>query len=152
MTGDNWHHLKEETFSPWKQSNCGMSRGTELSPSLEVLGIQLDKAMINLLQPHCWTFFEEKVRLEMCWHCFQPELSCDPTWWLYRAGTVWRHSARPAKQGVRQPVCSSLMLILIQENCSSEMNVLSYLGDLGSKVPTLSLALHISDHFNQSKV
>lgn len=73
-----------------------MSRESELSPSLGILGVQLDKAMTKLLQYHCWAFFEQKVGLETCWCCFQLELSWGPTWWLYRAGTVWRHSAKPA--------------------------------------------------------
>lgn len=82
-----------------------MSRQTELSPCLEVLGAQLDKDVINLLLPHCWTFFEQKVGLETCWCCFQ--LSYPAILHGRICLKAW-----PAKQGVRQPFCSSLMPIL----------------------------------------
>lgn len=57
-------------------------RDVKLPPSLEFFGMQLDKTLSNLFQPHCWTFFEQEVVLETFWGFFLPELIWDPTWWL----------------------------------------------------------------------
>lgn len=48
------------------------------APSWQVFKSQLNKALSNLVWPHSWPSFEQKVRLEISWGPFRPELSCDP--------------------------------------------------------------------------